>query len=89
MPHDYRKELEQLLEQLKTERDELNVKLHLAKVEARDQWETTEKQWQTFRQKSEKVLTEVDHTSGEVKEVLALLGEELKAGYRRIREQLR
>lgn len=29
MQHDYRKELEQLLTQLKTEHDEINEKLHL------------------------------------------------------------
>ncbi|HET8711493.1 MAG TPA: hypothetical protein VFM32_08960, partial [Spongiibacteraceae bacterium] len=81
--------LEQLIAQIKTERDEINVKLHLAKAEARDQWDVAEKQWHTFKQKSEKVLTEVDHTSGEVKEALSLAADELKKGYRRIREQLR
>jgi len=89
MTTDYRKELEELFEKLKTERDEINVKLHLAKAEARDQWEAAEKQWQSFKQKSEKVLTEVDYTSGEVKEALSLLGDELKNGYRRIKDQLR
>ena len=89
MAHDYRKELQDLLEQLKSERDELNLQMHLAKAEAREQWESAEKKWQTFRQQSEKVLTEVDHTGGEIKEGLSLIADELKAGYRRIREQLR
>ena len=89
MPHDYRKELEQLLAQLKTERDDLNVRMHLAKAEVRDQWEAAEKQWQSFKQTSEKVLTEIDRTSSDVKQALILIAEELKAGYRRIREQLR
>lgn len=89
MPHDYRKELEELLEQLKSERDDLNVRMHLAKAEAREQWEAAENQWRSFKQKSEKVLTEIDRTSSEVKQALILLAEELKAGYRRIREQLR
>lgn len=89
MATDYRKELQDMLEQLKTERDEINVKLHLARAEARDQWEVAEKQWFAFKQKSEKVLTEVDHTSGEVKQALTLLADELKGGYRRIKDQLR
>ena len=89
MQRNYRKEIEELLAQLKQERDELNVKLHLAKVEARDQWEVAEKQWYAFQHKSEKVLGEVDHTGDEVKQALTLLADELKDGYRRIREQMR
>lgn len=40
-----RKELETLLDGLKQQRDELMVQLHLAKAEARDEWEELEKNW--------------------------------------------
>jgi hypothetical protein len=89
MPNNFRKELQDAVAQLKTQRDEINVRVHLAKAEVRDQWAVTEKQWQTFKSKSEKVLEEVDHTSGEVKEGLHLLADELKKGFNRIRQQLR
>jgi hypothetical protein len=89
MPNNFRKELQDVVAQLKTQRDEINVRVHLAKAEVRDQWAVTEKQWQTFKSKSEKVLEEVDHTSGEVKEALHLLADELKKGFNRIRQQLR
>lgn len=89
MPHNYREELKQLLDRLGKERDELQVQFHLAKAEARDDWKTAEKKWQKFKQKSEKVIAEVDHVGGEVKEGLLLLADEIKKGYHRMREQLR
>ena len=85
----YRNELRQLLDRLRQERDELQVQFNLVKIEARDEWDATEKKWHQFKQKSEKVITEVDHVGGEVKEGLVLLADEIKQGYHRIREQLR
>jgi hypothetical protein len=34
------------IDNLKKERDELNVKMHLASMEVRDEWEEIEKKWQ-------------------------------------------
>lgn len=88
MSNQYREELKQLLDRLGKERDELRVQFSLAKAEARDDWDTAEKKWQKFKQNSEKVIDEIDHVGGEVKEGLMMLADEIKKGYERIRQQL-
>jgi thioesterase domain-containing protein len=88
MANNYREELQRLIEQLQVERDQINVKLHLAKAELRDEWAKVERQWDGFRQKSERVFQQFDHVEVEVKTTLKQLGEELKESYRRIRRQL-
>lgn len=88
MANSYREELQRLIEQLQVERDQIRLRLHLAKAELRDDWVKAERQWEGFRQKSDRVLLELDQTGVEVKTTLKQLGEELKEGYRRIRRQL-
>lgn len=88
MANSYREELQRLIEQLQVERDQIRLRLHLAKSELRDDWAKAERQWEGFRQKSDRVLMELDQTGVEVKTTLKQLGEELKEGYRRIRRQL-
>ena len=88
MANSYRDELQRLIEQLQVERDQIRLRLHLARAELRDEWDKTERQWDGFRQKSDRVLMELDQTGVEVKATLKQLGEELKEGYRRIRRQL-
>lgn len=70
-------------------RDELRVRLHLAKADALDEWKRLEATWlraqEEFRRTSE-------HTKEPVKEMGAAvrhLLDELKSGYTRIREQLK
>ena len=46
---DYENELNELLEKLKQGRDELNVKIHLGKAEAKDLWQETEDKWRHLR----------------------------------------
>ena len=46
-----RERLEQELEDLRTTRDELRVRVHLGKMGAEEQWEQVEKQWQHVESK--------------------------------------
>lgn len=88
MANRYRDELLRLIEQLQVERDQIRLRLHLAKAELRDEWVKAERQWDGFRQKSDRALQEFDEAGIETKATLKQLGEELKEGYRRIRRQL-
>ena len=75
-------------EHLKQQRDELRVKLHLAKAEAKDEWARLEKQWEEMRPKLEAAKEEAGKTAESVGTALGLAVEELKKGYERLRKLL-
>lgn len=81
-------ELRDLFEELKEERDELRVKIHLAKAEARDEWDKAEKQWQQLKKKAALAAKEGKSASKDVGAAAKLLVDELKQAYTRIRRQL-
>ncbi|MEF3075573.1 hypothetical protein V2P20_11110 [Methylobacter sp. Wu1] len=77
-----------LLESLKTERDEIKLKLHLGSMEAREEFESVEKSWNAFAQKAGDIADDTVETSEEFIEKAKIVGEELKATYDRIRARL-
>ena len=81
-------DLEDVIEKLKEERDELRVRMHLANMEMRDEWEELEKKWDQFVVKSGQVRTEVEPSVQEIKSALSLLGEEIANGYRKIKDAI-
>lgn len=74
--------------QLKQQRDELRVKLHLAKADAKDEWARLETQWEEMRPKLEAAREEAGKTAESVGAALNLAMEELKKGYERLRKRL-
>lgn len=83
-----RQRAEQLLQELQRKRDELRVKIHLAGAEAREEWEKAEKKWERLRSRLAVVGEAAEETGDDVGEALEQLGEELRKGYRRIRDLL-
>jgi len=47
--------LQKIADDLKRQRDELQVKLHLAKADARDEWAKLETRWEEVKGKMETV----------------------------------
>jgi hypothetical protein len=84
-----KQEIADLVESLKRERDELHLQLHLFKADAHDEWLELEKKWANFQHKAEAVATTAGHAAADVGAVMRLLGNEVGAGYRKIRESLR
>lgn len=82
------KKLEGLLNELKQQRDELRVRMHLAKAEARDEWEKLERKWEALKPELEAAKGEAAKASKNVFAALELVAEEIKAGYKRIRDKL-
>ena len=80
--------LQKIAEDLKRQRDELQVKLHLAKADARDEWAKLETRWEEVKGKMETVRQEASHTSESVASGLSLVLDELKKGYDNIRKTL-
>ena len=80
--------LQKIAEDLKRQRDELLLKLHLAKADARDEWAKLEVQWEDVKTKMDTVRQEAEKTTESVSTGLGLVLDELKQGYERIRKGL-
>ena len=85
---DAKEQLTKAAEQLKQQRDELRVKLHLAKADAKDEWARLERQWEEVKPKLEAARQEAGKTAGSIGSALSLAMEELKKGYERMRKLL-
>ncbi len=76
------------LDTLAQMRDELRVKIHLARLEARSEWERLEPKWWELEGKVEALEKASVETGKGLKAAAELLLEELKKGYDRVRETL-
>jgi predicted Holliday junction resolvase-like endonuclease len=76
------------LDELRTERDDLRVRLHLAGRELKEEWDELEEKWEHFEDRAENVRKEAAAASRDVLGALDLLGEELGRAYKRIRHRL-
>jgi hypothetical protein len=77
-------DLKDLMQELKQTRDELALKMHLASMEVREEWDDLERQWETF-----KARADVEQTAEGVGSALGQLGKELNGGYQRLRKALK
>jgi SMC interacting uncharacterized protein involved in chromosome segregation len=83
-----RERLERELEDLRTTRDELRVRVHLGKMGAEEQWEQVEKQLQHVESKLKVVGEAGREIAEEVGEAANLAIEEIKEGYAKLRKLL-
>jgi len=81
-------ELEKFRDGLEQQRDELLVQAGLAKLEARDEWQRTEKKLTEFKTRVEALGHEALDAGDEVWTSVKVLGEEVKMAYEKIREKL-
>ena len=80
--------LSQELEELRRVRDELRIKIHLGRAEAKDLWEKTENKLEEFENKVKSVSSQAEEPLHDVGEAAKHLLDEIKDGYRRIRAAL-
>jgi hypothetical protein len=73
---------------LRQERDELRVRMHLAKAEIRDEWEALERKWSHLEGRMRVAGDETREASREVGSAFSVLADEIGSAYRRIRRQL-
>jgi hypothetical protein len=83
-----KEDFENLLDKLQVERDEINLKLHLASMEAKQEFEEAEKQWSRLKTKAAEIADESVETSEEFITKAKVVGEELKDTYYRIGKRL-
>ena len=78
--------LHQQVDELKRLRDELRVQAGLAKMEARDLWETSEARWEELEANLERLGREAREPLGKVGEAVKQLTREIGAAYQEIRK---
>jgi hypothetical protein len=83
---DLKARLKGMMQQLETERDELKVKLGLAKLEARDEWKELEAKMDTLRGRMKVVGEGAKEAGGDVAAAADVLAGEIKAGFSKIRK---
>lgn len=77
-----------IFDELKTQRDVLALKIHLAKSEIKDEWQELEKKWETFCARNHQLRRELRETSDDVEDDLHYLSQDLREGYNRIKQLL-
>lgn len=78
--------IEQEFEALRRLRDELRVKAHLGKAEARDVWERLEEKFRKAESQVKQVLREAEDPAQDLADAARELLHEVREGYRRLRK---
>ena len=78
--------LDDLITSLKQERDELKLKMHLASMEAKDEYERVSGKVDELTDQYEPVKDAVEETAENVFSALGLVADELKLGFERVRK---
>lgn len=77
-------DLDKIMADLKQQRDELRLQIHLASKEAKEEWNELEEKMESFSKK-----TRLKETGSGVGKALGQLGHELKLGYDRVRKGIK
>jgi hypothetical protein len=76
------------VDSLRALRDELKLKAKLGSAEVRERWEKLEKDWQHLEGRMKVVASQSKEEAQNVGEALKLVAEELRAGYRHLKDLL-
>ena len=85
---DWRERLDRELDELRGLRDELKVRVHLGKADAKDLWERLEKRYHEVEAQLRRTVRRSEAPLHEIGEGARKLIDELRAGYRDLRKQL-
>lgn len=88
MTENRERRLAELTSSLKQDRDELKLQLHLLKKEMQEEWDRLEEKFVDLNARLEPSKHALEKSSENLWESLKLVGEELRDGYRRIRNSL-
>ncbi|MGN6545311.1 MAG: hypothetical protein ACTHK7_09710 [Aureliella sp.] len=77
-----------LIEDLKRQRDELRLQMHLAGMEAKNEWDKMDGKLAELTGRTQPLRQAVGESAEDVWEAVKLLGSEIKDGFDRIRKAL-
>ena len=80
--------IDEALAALKREHEELALKMHLAKAEARAEWKELEAKLDALEKQARPAAKVVEETAGEVGASLELAADEIKKGFAKLRKLL-
>lgn len=83
---DIERNFEALKASIEQMRDEINIKAHLGKAEAKEALEKLDKKWEALQAQYKPVADEAGKTAQNAKAALDLAADEIKEGYKRIRK---
>jgi chromosome segregation ATPase len=86
--NDVKDRIKETLSELREERDELKVKLRLAKMQAGDEWEKLEDQLEKLEAKTKELGSAASDASQDISSAAKLLAEEIANGFKKIRKHL-
>ena len=81
-------DIDDLWDDLKTQRDKMKVQAHLARAEFRDEWNELEKKWQKAEQAFGRLQDQAIETTTEMQRSTKVVMEEIASAYDRIRQRL-
>ena len=79
-----KEDIEQMIGKLRQRRDELKVKIHLAKADAEDEWAVVEKKWEELKPKIESMAATGGEVAKELGGTIKEISEDIMNGYERI-----
>ncbi|GAW86550.1 conserved hypothetical protein [Bathymodiolus platifrons methanotrophic gill symbiont] len=83
-----KQEFDNLMAKLTAERDEAQLKLHLASMEVKEEFEGAEKTWGQIKQKAGEIADDSVETTDEFISAAKVVGEELTEAYQRITKRI-
>ena len=83
-----KEKLDKLVGDLKRQRDELKLQLHLAKADAKDQWAKLETKYEELKAKADKLGKEAGKSAETIGATLECAADEIKKEYERLRKQV-
>ena len=81
---DFKARIEEMLDELRTDRDELRVRLHLAKLESSDEWQKLEHQLVKLESKAREIGGATAEAAEDMAAAAKLLAEEIGDGFKKI-----
>ena len=81
---DFKIYLEEMLDELKEERDELRVRLHLAKLEGSEEWQKLEAKMAKLESRAKLVGSATVEASQDMAAAAKILAEEIRDGFKKI-----
>ena len=84
-----KKEFDQLLATLATERDEINLQMHLASMEVKEEFSHADEKWEQIKEKAGEIADDSVETTDEFIVAAKIAGEELMEAYQRITKRIK
>lgn len=83
-----KKEFDELIDALKQQRDEIEVQIHLASMDAKQEWQNSEVKWGELIDTLGTITDDTKETSADLIHATKIIGDELKETYNRISDRL-